>query len=148
MVVENLQYHCVKCDWWTMSPEDWMEHLHGHEFKEDTYVTKDSGKRQEFSTGMKRDVQEGKPRYDLLDRPMLKRWADLMARGAVKYGEENWRKAETEEELKRFQSSALRHMFQWLNGDTDEDHASAILFNVAGAEMVLSKLKAKHGLPF
>lgn len=109
-----------------------------------SYVTKDSGKRQEFSTGMQRDVQEGKPRYDLLDRPMLKRWAELMARGAEKYGEENWRKAETEEELKRFQASAIRHMFQWLNNETDEDHAAAVLFNVAGAEMVKEKLNEKQ----
>lgn len=108
------------------------------------YTTKDSGKRQEFSTGMKRDVQEGKPRYDLLDRPMLKRWAGLMARGAEKYGENNWKKAETEEELRRFESSALRHMMQWLDGEIDEDHASACMFNIAGAEMVKSKLEQKN----
>lgn len=108
------------------------------------FITKDSGKRQEFLTGMKRDVQENKPRYDLLDRPMLKRWAELMERGAVKYGEDNWKKAETEEELRRFEASALRHMFQWIDGETDEDHASAILFNVSGAEMVRTKLNEKQ----
>jgi hypothetical protein len=112
-----------------------------------TFKTKDSGKRQVFLTGMARDIQEGKPRYDLLDRPMLKRWADLMARGAEKYGSRNWEKAETAEELERFESSAIRHMFQWLNGEQDEDHAAAVLFNVAGAEMVKSKIKAKHGIP-
>lgn len=105
------------------------------------FVTKDSGDRQHFSTGMVRDVQAGKPRYDLLDRPMLKRWAELMARGAEKYGEENWRKAETEEELKRFDASLLRHVFQLLEGDRTEDHAAAVLFNVAGREMVLEKLR-------
>lgn len=50
------------------------------------YVTKDSGKRQDYESGMKRDVQEGKPRYDLIYEPMLTRWAELMARGAEKYG--------------------------------------------------------------
>jgi hypothetical protein len=109
----------------------------------DKFITKDSGQRQEFSTGMKRDVQSGKPRYDLLDRAMLKRWAGLMARGAEKYGENNWKKAATEEELRRFEASAVRHLFQWLDGEVDEDHASAVLFNVAGAEMVKEKLNGK-----
>lgn len=107
------------------------------------FVTKDSGQRQEFSTGMHRDVQDDKPRYDLLDLPMLKRWAELMARGAKKYGENNWKKAETEEELARFKASAIRHLFQWFEGEESEDHASAIMFNVAGAEMVKAKLKNK-----
>lgn len=105
------------------------------------FVTKDSGKREEFQTGMVRDTQDEKPRYDLLDRPFLKRWAELMARGAKKYGENNWKKAATEEELSRFEASAIRHLYQWLEGDTTEDHASAIAFNVAGAEMVKEKLR-------
>ncbi len=105
------------------------------------FETKDSGERQEFSTGMVRDVQTDKPRYDLLDVPMLKRWAELMARGAKKYGENNWKKAATEEELNRFKASALRHMFQWLEGDTAEDHGAAVYFNIAGAEMVRLKLR-------
>jgi dATP/dGTP diphosphohydrolase len=105
------------------------------------FVTKDSGERQEFSTGMVRDTQNDKPRYDLVDWPMIKRWADLMQRGAVKYGEHNWKKASTATELSRFQASALRHMVQWFNGDIDEDHAAACYFNIAGAEMVKEKLK-------
>lgn len=105
------------------------------------FITKDSGQRQEFSTGMKRDVQTNKPRYDLLDRVMLKRWAELMARGAEKYGEENWRLASTEEELRRFKASAIRHLFQWLNGETDEDHACAVFFNISGAEYVAGRLR-------
>lgn len=104
------------------------------------FETKDSGKRQEFPTGMVRDVQTDKPRYDLLDGPMLKRWAELMARGAIKYGENNWRKAATPEELNRFRASALRHMYQWLEGDISEDHGAAVMFNIAGAEMVQCKL--------
>lgn len=46
------------------------------------YITKDSGVRESFDSGMVRDTQQGKPRYDLIDRPILKRWAELMARGA------------------------------------------------------------------
>lgn len=108
------------------------------------FVTKDSGKREEFATGMVRDTQDDKPRYDLLDRLFLKRWAELMARGAKKYGEENWRKAATAAELVRFQASATRHLFQWLDGDISEDHAAAVAFNLAGAEMVKEKMKYPH----
>ena len=105
------------------------------------FKTLDSGRREHFSTGMCRDDQKNKPRYDLIDRDYLKRWAELMERGAVKYGEHNWKKAATPEELARFKASAFRHFMQWMNDETDEDHAVAIAFNVAGAEMVKSKLK-------
>lgn len=107
------------------------------------FITKDSGKREEFVTGMVRDTQDDKPRYDLLDIPFLKRWAQLMARGAKKYGEHNWKKAGTPEELSRFRASAVRHMFQYLEGDTSEDHAAAVAFNLAGAEMVREKMDAR-----
>jgi len=110
------------------------------------FVTKDSGKRQEFSTGMKRDVQDDKPRYDLIDRTLLKRWAELMARGAQKYGDNNWRKAATQEEMDRFGASLLRHTFQLLDGDRSEDHAAAVCFNAAGYEMVRAKLAGQPDL--
>lgn len=108
------------------------------------FVTKDSGERQQFETGMVRDTTGDKIRYDLVDMPMLKRWAELMTRGAAKYGPNNWKKAATQEELDRFKESAFRHFMTWfLEEDTSEDHAAAILFNVAGVEMVKSKLKEK-----
>ena len=107
------------------------------------YKTKDSGKRVEFSSGMVRDIQENKPRYDLVYIPMLRRWAELLDRGARKYGERNWEKASGQEELNRFRASAIRHMFQWIENMEDEDHAAAVYFNIAGAEMVKSKLNEK-----
>lgn len=106
-----------------------------------TYITKDSGARQEYASGMRRDVQDGKPDYTLLDRAFLKRWAELMVRGAKKYGRHNWRKANSQEELERFQASAYRHLVQWLDGETDEDHAAAVAFNLAAAEYVKSKIE-------
>lgn len=111
------------------------------------FETKDSGERVEFSTGMKRDIQTNKPRYDLIGSgwDLIKRWGELMARGAIKYGELNFEKAATEEELKRFKASGLRHMIQWFEGDIDEDHAAAVCFNIAGAEMVKKKLEKLNG---
>ena len=108
------------------------------------FETKDSGQRQEFPTGMVRDIQTNKPRYDLVDWPMITRWAELMQRGALKYGEHNWKKAETEEELNRFKASALRHCIQWFNGENEEDHGAAVYFNIAGCEMVKAKLNEKQ----
>lgn len=105
------------------------------------YVTKDSGQRQQFASGMQRDVTTGKLDFTYcLQGPMLDRWAGLMERGAIKYDRDNWMKAAGEEELQRFKQSALRHMVQWLRGNTDEDHAAAVFFNVNGAEYVKGKM--------
>jgi len=104
------------------------------------FSTKDSGKREEFPSGMVRDTQENKPRYDLVDEPMLTRWAELMARGAEKYGEDNWKKANSEEELRRFHASGFRHFIAWIRGDDDEDHAAGVFYNIAAAEFVKRKL--------
>jgi hypothetical protein len=108
-----------------------------------SYVTKDGGSRREFSSGFRRDIQEGKPRFDLA-RPkgvpyryqMLTRLAELLGRGAAKYGDRNWEKARGPEELETFYASAERHMAQWLSGETDEDHAAAVMFNILAAETV------------
>src|SRR3990167_2022341 len=102
------------------------------------FNTKDSGKRITFSTGMNRDVAKGKIRYDLIipledKNHMLKRWAELLTRGAVKYTERNWEKAGTQEELNRYLESAFRHFMQWWEGDMEEDHAAAVFFNIQGA---------------
>jgi hypothetical protein len=106
-----------------------------------SWQTKDSGKHEEYESGMRRDTNEGKPRFDLVvplsvpyDAQMLTRWAALMARGAVKYGDRNWEKGDSEKELNRAKESAFRHFIQWLTGEEDEDHAAAVFFNIAAAE--------------
>ncbi len=112
------------------------------------FITKDSGVRAQFKSGMVRDTEEGKTDYtSVLDGPMLDRWAELLTRAKVKYpdvspGVANWTLANGEQELVRFRKSAFRHFRQWLRGDTDEDHAAGVYFNVNGYEYVKSKL---HG---
>ena len=109
-----------------------------------TWTTKDSGERQQFESGMVRDTQRSKVRYDLLYMPMVKRWAELMSRGAEKYGDNNWKKANSQEEFDRFRESAFRHFFQYVNNENnDEDHASAVIFNICGMEYVKEKLQNK-----
>lgn len=111
------------------------------------YQTKDSGKRQDYKSGMRRDIQEGKPRYDLViplncKNHMLKRWAELMERGMAKYGYRNWELANSEEEKIRFKASAFRHFMQWFVEEEDEDHASAVFFNIQAYEHIKTKLES------
>ncbi len=112
------------------------------------FITKDSGKRKDYKSGMKRDTQEGKPRFDLLipagqkyNETLLYRWAMLMERGMAKYGERNWEKANSKEEMDRFRQSVFRHMMQWLGDEEDEDHVAAIVFNINAYEWLKEKLE-------
>lgn len=120
------------------------------------FVTNDSGVREQYETGMQRDTEVGKPRFDLLmpiglpfQDQMVVRWAMLMARGAQKYDARNWERARTRKELERYVSSTLRHVNQWAAAmlglpcgcsDThlcdihSEDHGAATFFNITGAE--------------
>jgi len=131
------------------------------------FITKDSGIRQDYASGMKRDVQTGKPRYGLIYKPLLKRWAALMTRGAEKYGDSNWQLADSKEELIRFMESGERHFQQFINltkheintilketvfndvdeeavkEDREEDHAAAVLFNIAAIEYLKDKFRRK-----
>lgn len=120
---------------------------------EPQYITKDSGKRQQFDSGGQRDTQEGKPRFDLLfpkgvpyEEQLITRWAYLMGRGAEKYTERNWELFESQEELDRAKSSALRHLIQLIHDVDDEDHAAAVLFNVLVIENIKRKLDAPDEL--
>ena len=88
---------------------------------------KDSGQRQEFETGSRRDTDEGKPLYDLIPAYALERLAMHFANGARKYGERNWEKGQP---LMRYIRSAMRHMESIRRGETDEDHEAAVVWNI------------------
>jgi len=88
---------------------------------------KDSGKRQQFETGSKRDTNEGKPRYDLIPPLALNRLAMHFANGAKKYGDRNWEKGQP---LNRYIESAERHLQKMKMGIVDEDHESALVWNI------------------
>lgn len=108
------------------------------------FVIKDSGQRATFESGMVRDTTEGKTDYSLvMDGPMFKRWAIHLTKGAIKYAARNWMKANGQEELARFKQSALRHFIQWFFDEVDEDHASAVFFNINGAEYVKARQQAE-----
>lgn len=90
------------------------------------FSTKDSGQRQEFTTGSVRDTRDGKGRYDLLPLHGVRRLAQLYERGADKYGDRNWEKGQP---LSRYADSMLRHAFQAAAGYDDEDHWAAVAWN-------------------
>ncbi len=87
---------------------------------------KDSGQRQEFQTGSKRDTRDGKGRFDLIPPYALKRLAQHYENGAKKYGDRNWEKGQP---LARYLDSAIRHAYAYLGGSRDEDHLAAIAWN-------------------
>jgi hypothetical protein len=106
------------------------------------YETKDSGKRRSFDSGMVRDTTTGKTLWHLVAAgPMMKRWAELLTRGAEKYDANNWLKASGTEEQARAVESAFRHFMQWFNGETDEDHAAAVFFNINLYEYVTERMQ-------
>lgn len=100
-----------------------------------------AGELVEYPSGVLRGDKEGKINFLLVrDGPMMARWAALLTLAAPQRGARNWMKANTAEDLERFKESACRHFEQWLAGDTDEDHAAAVVFNINGVEYTREKL--------
>lgn len=90
------------------------------------FVTKTSKKQELFKTGMKRDSSDGKGGYELVSPIMMRRLSLLLERGAAHYGKRNWEKGSPQS---RVIQSAIRHLFNLLEGDRTEDHATAAIFN-------------------
>jgi len=93
------------------------------------FTTKVNKEKKTFSTGAQREVKPGKGRYDLISPLALKRVADIYERGAGHYGDRNWEQGIP---LSSFVDSGLRHLYQFIEGKTDEDHAAACLWNIIG----------------
>jgi hypothetical protein len=90
------------------------------------FVVKDSGQRREFSTGAKRDMDDNKPRPDLISPHALQRVGVHMAKGAKKYGDRNWEKGMP---VSIYIASLFRHLLAYQMGLRDEDHMAAVMFN-------------------
>lgn len=119
------------------------------------FVVKDSGKRQDFATGARRDTQDGKgdfsrvpmswiremaqmlqqraepnDRVDLVPMLPLLRLSSVYGRGGFKYTESNWTLGIP---LSRYISSAMRHLISWAEGDVSEDHLAQAAWNCFSA---------------
>ena len=88
---------------------------------------KDSGEREQFSTGAVRDVANDKPRPDLISPFFLERLGEHLRKGAIKYQPWNWAKGIPSS---RCYESAMRHLMRYAQGYTDEDHLAAAAFNI------------------
>lgn len=107
------------------------------------FVLKDSGKREDFATGSRRDTRDGKGRYDLMSPFVMARDARLLELGARKYGDRNWEKGQP---FSRFIDSGLRHIMRWVEGHRDEDHLAAARWNF-GAIMHLEEMIRRGRVP-
>lgn len=109
---------------------------------------KDEQPRAKFDGGGVRDGSPKTERFELtwtLDDPyedqMLTRYAAWMARGAEKYADRNWESFKGEDALEHAKGSLLRHVFKFLAGMEDEDHAAAVWFNVHAIDRVRRRMK-------
>ena len=84
-------------------------------------------KNRHFETGAQRDNDNGKLRHSLIPHEALNRVLKRYVDGAEKYGENNWMKGMP---LSVYYDSTMRHMQAWWNGDENEDHAAAAVWNM------------------
>lgn len=89
-------------------------------------VLPDSGERSEFSTGAVRDAMTGKGTPSLIPIDALRAVSKRFEDGATKYGRNNWKKGIP---LSRYVDSLYRHLWQFMEGDTSEDHGGAVIWN-------------------
>lgn len=87
---------------------------------------KSSGKIRQFSSGAVRDAADGKPRMELLPYDLLMRTSIWYGVGAEKYGDNNWRLGQPQSAVI---GSLMRHLTKYMNGERDEDHLAAVVWN-------------------
>lgn len=86
----------------------------------------DEGTREEQPTGACRESHQGKGSYHLISPVGLRRLAYWYEAGANKYGNRNWEKGLP---ISNCLNSMFRHMVKYMDGQSDEDHLSAIAWN-------------------
>lgn len=84
----------------------------------------------QFDTGAVRDDATGKGRYDLLPWGAIHALAQHCERGAIHYGERNVDKGIPQHS---FIDSGVRHLSMYIQGDAEEHHLVAALWNIAWA---------------
>ena len=92
----------------------------------DKFDVKDTGQREQFNTGSKRDTGD-KERFDFISFIGMWRLSIHLAKGAKKYGDHNWEKGMPASQMI---NHAIRHIYLWLQGDDTEDHLSHSTFNL------------------
>lgn len=103
----------------------------------------DSGQRSEFVTGAVRDGSLGKGLPSLIPPVAIRSLAKRFEDGATKYGRDNWQKGIP---LSRYVDAIFRHTLAAAEGEGDEDHLGAVLWNAA-AWMYTAKMIDEGRLP-
>lgn len=98
----------------------------------------DSGHRDAVSTGAVREKLSSDERWDLIPYLPMQKLAAWFGRGAKKYADRNWEKGLP---LISFLNSASRHLFKLHQGDTDEDHATAVVWNMMAFQWTKDKIE-------
>jgi hypothetical protein len=88
----------------------------------------DTGTRSEFATGAVRDAMSGKGLPAQIPPEAIRRLALRFEDGASKYGVQNWMRGIP---LSRYVDAIIRHTLAAAEGQDDEDHLGAVLWNAA-----------------
>lgn len=97
-----------------------------------------------YETGAVREEKSGKGRCDLLPMCALLRLSKHMEAGSDAHGERNWEKGLP---MSSFLDSAIRHLFKYMDGETDEDHLAAAAWNVTCAMWTEEKRPEMQNIP-
>ena len=97
-----------------------------------------------FDTGALREDKTGKGRCDLLPMCALLRLSKHYEAGTAEHGERNWEKGLP---MHSFLDSAIRHIFKYMDGQTDEDHLCAAAWNILGAMWTEEKKPEMMDIP-
>lgn len=99
---------------------------------------------EKFKTGAVRENKTGKGRCDLLPMCALIRLSKHYEAGSADHGERNWEKGLP---MHSFLDSAIRHLFEYMDGQTDEDHLAAAAWNILGAMWTEEKKPEMQDIP-
>lgn len=99
---------------------------------------------EKFNTGAVRENKTGKGRCDLLPMCALIRLSKHYEAGSADHGERNWEKGIP---MHSFLDSAIRHLFKYMDGQTDEDHLCAAAWNILGAMWTEEKKPEMQDIP-
>lgn len=100
---------------------------------------KDNGTIHKFDTGAIREGKAGKGWPTEIPTQPLRDLALHYERGGLLRSRSNWRKGFP---LSSFLESAQRHLWDIIDGKTDEDHVSAVVWNVFGYKWTKSQIDA------
>ena len=148
---ENLNVSCWEC--WDREVETEVDNEVKTEVETDVETDVDSGIKDSgikdgettvFASGAVRDKKTGKGRCDLLPACVLLRLAKHYERGAERFGPYNWKQGIP---CHSFVDSALRHLLKYMDGQTDEDHLIAAIWNLCGLAWTEEKLPELMDIP-